>query len=158
MFTLELDVSGNILTWGFCLEDCPYEPPSPSCLNPPPVPTFGTQNSNEINFNSTWFTVETQAIPYYQVVANRTRYHRPGVLYDVNNTTESVKVGMNNSYRDFRAIYGIMPEGAIANYTCPLGYVFNNSFNIFFEAFCSNWTWIATFNNASRCVRKFIKF
>lgn len=43
-----LDSAGEILEWGFCLEDCPFEEPAPSCIDPPPVPSFATPGTDEV--------------------------------------------------------------------------------------------------------------
>ena len=150
-----MDADGKISAWEFCVEDCPSEPPAPSCLDPPPVPSFGGFNTEEVNYNANWFSIENLANQSYKISSNRTRPHRPGLLYDPNNTTETVEIIMANSSEEFNAVYGIVQEGFIANYSCPLGFVFNNSFNIFFEATCSNWTWNYSFNETSRCVRKY---
>ena len=46
-----VDSAGEILDWGFCLEDCPFEAPAPSCLYPPPIPTFATPGTTEVNYS-----------------------------------------------------------------------------------------------------------
>ncbi len=149
-----LDFHGNITSWGFCLEDCPFEPPSPSCLEPPPVPSFASFGSDEKNFHSSWFEIHAQEDSVYKLTNVRIRQHHPEWFYDKLNITDEVQIFTSNSSANFKEIYGTMPNGTIVNYTCPLGYVFNDSFNIFFEAVCQNWTWISSFNNASKCVRK----
>ena len=127
-----LEPEGNITTWGFCLEDCPFEPPAPSCLDPPPVPAFAAFKSEEVNFNSTWFELHAQTDLVYKLINNRTRLHRPQLFYDPKNITDLVDIFLTNNSGDFRQLYGILPEGTVVNYTCPLGYVFNNSFSVFF--------------------------
>ena len=49
-------------------------------------------------------------------------------------------------------MYEIVPEGGTANYTCPLGWVFEDSKNITQHAVCSNWTWDIQFNVSKACV------
>ena len=152
---LGFDSSGNISMWGFCLEDCPFEPPAPSCLSPPPVPSFAAFNSKEVNFESSWFNIEAHEGQVYRISKTRTRLHRPEWFYDPANVTEEVEIFLTNNTGEFTDIYEIVPDGVVVNYTCPLGFVFNDSFSIYFEAECRNWTWIYDFDSASRCIRKY---
>ena len=47
--------------WGLCLEDCPYQEPIVSCLQPPPVPKFGMRDESGApfleNYVADWFTI-----------------------------------------------------------------------------------------------------
>ena len=46
----EFNTADNLIGgWGLCLEDCEYEEPIVSCLEPPPVPQFGIRNNSGFN-------------------------------------------------------------------------------------------------------------
>ena len=55
----------------------------------------------------------------------------------------------------FNDVYQIKENGTNATYTCPVGWVFESSFNITQTAYCENGTWRADFDPTSRCVRKY---
>ena len=48
----EVDSSGDIVRWGYCLDDCPAETPDPVCRSPPPVPAFGAHGTVATAFQS----------------------------------------------------------------------------------------------------------
>ena len=40
MISIELDGSGKILSWGYCMPDCPHDPIYPACTYDPVFPDF----------------------------------------------------------------------------------------------------------------------
>ena len=48
----------------------------------------------------------------------------------------------------------IMKEFDIATFTCPLGYVFNGTFNVSVNAICYDWEWMPMYDPDTFCVRK----
>lgn len=126
-----------------------------SCLNPPPVPAFGTYDTEAVNFESSWFNISTIDKPRYKVYATKRRLHQPDWIYDAGNTTDQIEIWMNSSKTgEFEDLYSIVTNGENVTYTCPIGYVFNATHNISFVAICSNWTWESDFNETLSCVRK----
>ena len=161
----------EILAWGLCLPDCPSMEPEVSCLSPPPIPQFGLRNdSGNIifeNYASDWFTLHftnnsdgTVNHTHYRVTrAQRARLWQPWMKYDAAEENETSLEFIAISKEDhFNDVYSIMPNDSTAVYTCPIGWVFNNSNNISHTARCLNWTWTADFNTAMPCVRKSNKF
>ena len=161
--------SEEILAWGLCLPDCPYIEPEVSCLSPPPVPQFGLRNdSGKIifqNYFADWFTLEFQNNTdnsinhtHYRVTREqRARLWQPWMKYDATEENETSLEFIATTREDhFNDVYQIMPNDSVAIYTCPNGWVFNNSNNISHTARCLNWTWTADFDTAMPCVRKFL--
>ena len=54
----------------------------------------------------------------------------------------------------FNPVYEIRSNGSLAEYSCPLGWVFQDSHNTTHRALCSDWNWTADFNISKPCVRK----
>ena len=55
----------------------------------------------------------------------------------------------------FNDVYEIMKNDSKAVYTCPQGWVFQDSHNISQVAYCRNWTWEVDFNTSKSCIRRF---
>ena len=163
---LELDGSSNIMRWGLCLDDCPHEEPQPACLHPPPVPAFGDFDSEtsgidtKVNYVSNWFDLEyiSGNETYFKISKDRERLHQPHWPYSADNVTDMIEIKTEDNLVDFHSIYTIFKEGKVANYTCPEGFIFEDTHNITYNAFCTNWTWVLDreFNASKSCVRKFI--
>ena len=153
------------MSWGLCLEDCPHEEPSPACLHPPPVPAFGnyaseiTEIDTRVNYISNWF--DLKYLPgnesYIMIGSYRERLHQPHWPYDPDNSSDLVELIIENNKIDYYPIYAIFSENEVANYTCPDGYIFENTHNITYSAVCRNWTWEwdGDFNESHSCVRKY---
>ena len=152
----ELDSGGNIVSWGLCIEDCPSEPPTPSCLQPPAVPAFAAWNTTQLNYRASWFQLESVNNTFYQISNVKTRLHRPEWIYDLNNLTDDIIILMESNTEDFQELYTILENGTTVNYTCPLGWIFEGTHNITNFATCHNWTWHNSFNETLACVRKYI--
>ena len=162
-FFLELGLDGAINKWGLCVEDCPAEEPQPSCLNPPPVPSFGifdTEDDNvsgKFNYNSSWFSLSYlpgNETLYVISVGELERLHQPHWPYDDANTTDEIKFVVEDNYEHFNPAYKIVAEEGRVTYTCSDGYVFQGTHNITQQAVCRNWTWDVMFNESRACVRK----
>ena len=160
---VDLEADGTITKWGLCVEDCPAEEPMPSCLNPPPIPSFGifeTEDDNvsgRFNYKSSWFLLNY--LPgnesFYQITAEELeRLHQPHWPYDETNLTDEIQFIVENNSEHFNAAYKIVAEGGEVNYTCSDGYVFQGTHNITQRAVCRNWTWDVMFNETKPCVRK----
>ena len=156
-----------ILAWGLCLPDCEYTEPEVSCLAPPPLPRFGLRNdSAEVayqNYASSWFNItflnntdETLNHTSYKIYrASRDKLWQPWMTYDPAKLTETNLEFIAESKDDhFNDVYQIMGNTSTAVYTCPRGWVFDNSNNISHTANCLNWKWTADFNVSAPCVRK----
>ena len=124
-----------------------------SCLSPPPVPEFGSRNdSGKIifqNYFADWFTLEFQNNTdnsinhtHYRVTREqRARLWQPWMKYDATEENETSLEFIATTRKDhFNDVYQIMPNDSVAIYTCPNGWVFNNSNNISHTARCLNWT------------------
>jgi hypothetical protein len=158
-----------ILSWGLCLPDCDYEVPSVSCLAPPPVPKFGTRNSTgfitQQNYVSDWFQLSFldntdgsfNFSTYVVTRSVRNRLFQPLTPYNASAVNETnLKILVKSKDDFFNDVYEIRLNGSNATYTCPIGWVFENSHNISQYAYCNNWTWTADFDTTKACVRKFI--
>ena len=156
----------QIEKWGLCLLDCPYEEPQVSCLAPPPVPVFGKRNASGTilvnNYMANWFTLSfintTDAVnqTHYRLTRKqRNRLYQPDMEYDASQLLDTdLEMVAENSSAHLNDLYDIVPEGGTAIYTCPEGWVFENSTNVTHIAYCSNWTWTADFNISAGCVSK----
>ena len=93
---------------------------------------------------------------HYRVTrAQRARLWQPWMKYGAAEENETSLEFIAISKEDhFNDVYSIMPNDSTAVYTCPIGWVFNNSNNISHTARCLNWTWTADFDTAMPCVRK----
>ena len=158
-----------ILAWGLCLSDCNYEVPVVSCLAPPSVPQFGFRNSTgyivQQNYISDWFQLaflnnsdgSLNFTTYSITRASRRRLFQPLTPYNltiINETNLRIFVHTKDDF--LNDVYESRLNGSIATYTCPLGWVFDNSHNISQYAYCNNWTWTADFDTNKACVRKLI--
>jgi hypothetical protein len=164
----QVDAPDNtIIAWGLCLPDCEYTKPEVSCLSPPPVPRFGYRNdTNEVfyqNYHSDWFTLNfinnsdgTLNQTHHRVTrVERMKLYQPLMSYTAPGEHETnLEFFAENKDDHFNDVYQIMPNGSIAVYTCPDGWVFQNSNNISHTARCLDWNWIADFNTSMPCVRK----
>jgi hypothetical protein len=157
-----------ILAWGLCLPDCDYEVPTVSCLAPPPVPKFGSRNSTgnivQQNYISDWFQISfinntdgSFNFSTFSVTRSmRKRLFQPLTPYSPANVNETnLQIFLRSKDDFFNDVYEIRTNGSKATYTCPLGWVFENSHNISQYAYCNNWTWTADFDTTKACVRKF---
>ena len=157
-------MSGNqILEWGLCLDDCDHVPPEPSCIHPPPVPKFGSQNStghiiNE-NYISSWFNItnnDDMEKPFKISRDSRKKLYQPNMVYDSNILTElDIFFLAENQFDNFHDVYEIMGENENVSYTCPPGWVFEDSKNVTHYGVCQNWTWNMQFNISKPCVPVF---
>ena len=159
-------MSGDtILSWGLCLLDCVYETPEPSCLEPPSVPKFGYRNSSghilKQNYVASWFNLmfmnDSDGTPnhdQFKVSRNlRSKLYQPWIPYDENVKSESnLEFIAESQDAHFNDVYEIIPERGTVNYSCPLGWVFEDTKNISQHAVCSNWTWDIQFNVSKACV------
>jgi Fibronectin type II domain len=156
-----------ILDWGLCLDDCNYQVPVVSCLAPPPVPNFGVRNSTgyiiKQNYISDWFQLDflnnsdgsLNFTTYSIRRSSRKRLFQPLMLYNANNITEeNLQIFVHSNSDFFNDVYEIKLNGSNATYTCPLGWVFEDSHNISQYAYCRNWTWTVDFDTTKSCVRK----
>ena len=178
--TIFLDVGENdvINSWGLCLLDCVHEPPNPSCLSPPPVPEFGfradkqtgdlllspTSNILYQNYQSDWFNLSFVNMSngfmnhthYLVTRAQRNKLFMPWMVYEPDKTIEKdLQIIVRNRTDFFNDVYEIVPHGGNATYTCPPGYVFEDSKNISQIAYCNNGTWRADFNETKTCKGNF---
>ena len=154
----------HILDWGLCLDDCDYIPPQPSCLNPPPVPMFGFRDSSNNtvyeNYASSWFNLSfvhgnlsLSNLTYLVTRDSRKKLYQPLMIYDSNELyDQNLSFEATNHSDFFHDVYEIIPEGGTADYTCPLGWVFEDSKNTTQTAICRNWTWNVQFNVSKPCV------
>ena len=153
---------------GLCLEDCEYEEPIVSCLEPPPVPQFGIRNDSGFvlleNYASNWFSLEF--INPVDGIYNHTHYkvsreqrlklYQPWIPYDSSSLEDTNMEFIAESREDhFNDVYQIEKNESQAIYTCPVGWVFENSNNITHTASCINWFWVADFNTSAPCTRKY---
>jgi hypothetical protein len=166
----KVNTSNNaILAWGLCLPDCDYEVPVVSCLSPPPVPQFGYRNSTghaqQENYLSSWFKLSfinnsdgsLNFTTFSVTRASRLKLFQPWIPYNASQATETNLQIYVETYQDyFNGVYEIMVNGSNATYTCPLGWVFEDSHNISQYAYCLNWTWTADFIASKACVRKYL--
>ena len=159
----ELNDAGEIMRWGLCIDDCPAEAPSPSCLVPPPIPAFGifeTEDDNvsgRFNYNSSWFQLNyfSDNESFYEIrVDELERLHQPHWLYDDSNTTDNIHFLVETNLDHFNAAYKIVQEGGEANYTGAEGYIFEGTHNITQRTTCRDWKWEDNFNQTRSCVRK----
>lgn len=139
-----------------------------SCLAPPPVPQFGLRDDNGTalrqNYRSDWFQLDfvnnsdgSVNHTHYRVSrTERALLYQPGVPYQPTELKEFnlVFIARNRSER-FNAVYEIKLNASTAVYTCPRGWVFNNSNNISHTATCLHWNWVVDFNTSMPCVREF---
>ncbi len=160
--------NNTIISWGLCLPDCAYEVPVVSCLAPPPVPQFGLRNSSghivKQNYRADWFNLafinnsdgSFNFTTYSVTRASRLKLYQPWMTYNASQVTETnlqILVGSSGDF--FNDVYEIVLNGSNATYTCPLGWVFEDSHNISQYAYCLNWTWVADFDTSKACVRKY---
>ena len=162
------EINGNqIIGWGLCLPDCPFIVPDVVCLAPPEVPQFGSRNASfhpiEENYWSSWFNLNfinntdgSLNDTHYRISrAERDFLFQPWIPYDVNNLQEyNLEFLAMDKTDHFNDVYQIMPNDSIAEYRCPLGWVFEHSNNISHFAYCRNWTWEIDFNTSKPCIRK----
>ena len=86
----EFNTADNLIGgWGLCLEDCEYEEPIVSCLEPPPVPQFGIRNDSGMKYLLLFSSElphpfsETYIHTHYKVTrANRVKFYQPWIPYD----------------------------------------------------------------------------
>ena len=159
-------MSGDtIVSWGLCLLDCVYQTPEPSCLEPPSVPKFGARNASghivRQNYVADWFNLAfmnnsdgSANEKQLKVSRNqRSKLYQPWIPYDQAIKSESnLEFFAENQESHFNDVYEIVPEGGTSKYTCPQGWVFEDSKNITQHAVCSNWTWDIQFNVSKACV------
>ena len=80
----------------------------------------------------------------------------PWMTYDSAQLVESSLEFYASSNDDhFNDVYEIMTNNTSVVYSCPLGWVFDNSNNITHTAYCQDWAWFADFDPNMPCVRKF---
>ena len=157
----------KISGWGLCLKDCPYEEPVVSCLQPPPVPKFGLRNETGTpfleNYAADWFTIDfvnnsdnTLNHTHYRIRrSERAKLYQPWMDWDASAPNDTNLEFFAQSKDDhFNDVYQIMLNGSFANYSCPLGWVFNSSNNITHRARCLDWSWVPNFDPSMPCVRK----
>ena len=157
----------KIKDWGLCLEDCPYEEPKVSCLDPPPVPRFGLRKETGTplfeNYASDWFTIDfvnnsdnTLNHTHLRIRrSERTKLYQPWMDWDSSSPNDTNLEFFAQSKDDhFNEVYQIMPNGSFVNYSCPLGWVFNSSNNITHRARCLDWSWVVDFDPSMPCIRK----
>ena len=162
------DSTEKINGWGLCLKDCPYEEAKVSCLDPPPVPRFGQRDVNGSvfleNYASDWFTIDfvnnsdgSLNQTHYRIRrSERAKLYQPWMDWDASAPNDTNLEFFAESKDDhFNDVYQIMPNGSFATYSCPLGWVFNNSNNITHRARCLDWSWKPDFETSMPCVRKF---
>ena len=89
----------------------------------------------------------------------RAKLWQPWMVYNSGENIE-YNLGFTATSREdhFNDVYQIQENGTKVTYTCPPGWVFENSFNITQTAYCENGTWRADFDPMSRCIRKFKYF
>ena len=89
----------------------------------------------------------------------RAKLWQPWMVYNSGENIE-YNLGFTATSREdhFNDVYQIQENGTKVTYTCPPGWVFENSFNITQTAYCENGTWRADFDPESRCVRKLNSF
>jgi len=73
---------------------------------------------------------------------------------NIENNLEFIASSKDDYFND---VYQIMPNGSVASYTCPEGWVFEDSFNITQYSYCENGTWREDFNTSKKCTRKYKK-
>ena len=141
------------------MDDCPAEIQIPLCLSHPPIPTFGSfKDKTTANFLSNWFQVEylTDKESNYSISGKKRRTHQPEWKYDSLNTTDEVLFSVANNLEDFSQVYAVFKHNESANYTCPKGFIFENTHNVALHILCSNWSWISEhFDVSKKCVGKF---
>ena len=115
----------------------------------------------EQNYVATWFNLSftnysdgTANDNKYQVTRDsRSKLYQPWIPYDETVLTESdLEFIAENQDSHFNDVYEIIPEGGSVAYTCPLGWVFEDSKNITQHGVCRNWTWVMQFNLTKACV------
>ena len=132
-----------------------------SCLAPPPVPRFGRRNASDYvvwqNYASTWFTLDWNNDTSNVVTrASRKKLYQPWMTYDASQLTENaLSMFASDHLSHFNDVYEIRLNGSSESYTCPIGWVFENSKNISHTVTCLDWEWRADFNITSPCVRKY---
>ena len=163
-----LGINGTeIKSWGLCLPDCVYVVPEVSCLAPPPVPQFGRRNESGYvlweNYHSSWFNLtfidddngDPNHADFNIFRKERKKLFQPWMKYDVNDVNEKdIEFIAHDNNDHFNDVYEIVKNDSKAIYTCPLGWVFQDSHNISQVAYCRNWTWEVDFNTTKPCIRK----
>ena len=118
--------------------------------------TDGSINHKHYNVVNVWL-IEPSVLVWINRVTReqRARLWQPWMKYDATEENETSLEFIATTREDhFNYVYQIMPNESVAIYTCPNGWVFNNSNNISHTARCLNWTWTADFDTAMPCVRK----
>ena len=157
----------DILSWGLCLPDCPHVVPEVSCLAPPPVPQFGMRNDTGHviweNYHSNWFNLsftdndngEPNHTDFKIYRKERQKLFQPWMKYDANDEIETDLEFIAHAKDDhFNDVYQIVKNDTKAVYTCPVGWVFQDSHDISQVAYCRNWTWEVDFNTSKPCICK----
>ena len=142
--------------------------PEVVCLSPPPVPQFGKRNDTgyvlQENYVSSWFKLSF--INVSDVQPNHTHFRifrkernklfQPWITYNkAEEKEEDIEFIAMSKDDHFNDVYEIMRNDTMANYTCPLGWVFQDSTNITHSAYCRNWTWVVDFKTIKPCIHKF---
>ena len=156
-------LEGDIIKdWGLCLDDCIFDPPQPSCLQPPPVPPFGFTDEDGVvvqeNYNSSWFNILFNEDKKMFMISRdvRKKLYQPLMVYNSKVVNEyNLSFLAWNQSDHFHDVYEIVPENGTASYTCPLGWVFEGSKNITQTAVCQDWAWNVQFNTSVGCVPVF---
>ena len=135
--------------------------PEVSCLEPPPVPEFGKrdESGNLIyqHYSSNWFNLSfMDGDQGYKITRKeRKKLYQPWMEFKPEEVTEKDLEFISENKNDhFNEVYEIVKNGSTANYTCPRGWVFQDSNNVSHIAVCRNWTWRVEFNSSKPCVRK----
>ena len=119
------------------------------------------------NYRSNWFELSfvnstngTESImnhTHYLVTrAQRNKLFMPWMVYDETAIEKDLKIVVQNRTDFFNDVYEIVTHGGNATYTCPPGYVFEDSKNISQIAYCNNGTWRVDFNVTKACKGNFI--
>ena len=138
------------------------------------------------NYISTWFTLSflnaSDGSPNktHHLVsrAGRARLFQPWMEWQAANTTESgLQFAAKDQFSHFNdvsneklllpyinctvlfniQIYEIQPNGSIENYTCPVGWHYQDTKNISHSVVCLDWEWVPLFNISLPCVREYRK-
>jgi hypothetical protein len=119
---------------------------------------FGKQNSTAKNYKSSWFDLSFYNDTDYEV--SRTQLNKrlqPGVTYTPEDLSAvDISFFAKNNHVPFNDVYEVRLNGTIESYSCPLGWVLENSTSRVQNVTCLDWEWVVRddFTTDRPCIRR----